>query len=540
MIFRFTEEEKAEIRAFEEKKKANGITWEDFTARVKAINDKYGEGRGPFDKEKLEFLENEKQEMDYAYIDFVVLMDKFEENRFQDLKTQTKIIADAKKITEEVLIFHYNSYLPEFKKIEEQLAENPIMNIGWKGYNLHFSILLHDGANALFDLIEQKDKEPIFLFNGGSVFEYLKNSALEEHFKRLKGTPGEQKLYRAINTILAKSVYVKHEEGNYKSDLALYKKNMPIYHGEYIKMAADVTKRPQKMEPLSNEIVINGGQRDYIYKLANADKIKGLNRINTHKLFMVCVAGFTKQNSYKDKSGKIDTKVSFPVKDYAALLGYNVLEKPTTTPEEAEKEKKRANECLKFARREIKQDLNILYECSYSWREKIRGKDEDISDMRIISSKTMRNGYIEVGISIEFAEYLIKHSAMTQYPQVLLSVDGQHNNAYYLGLKMAEQWHIYKNQAKGTNNILSIKTILDNVDLPSIEKIKEQRASWQGRIKESLEQALDYLQEKQFLKSWEYVRAKGEPISDLEMNDIIKDYNLYAELYLKFDIKDQE
>lgn len=216
MIFRFTEEEKAEIRAFEEKKKANGITWEDFTARVKAINDKYGEGRGPFDKEKLEFLENEKQEMDYAYIDFVVLMDKFEENRFQDLKTQTKIIADAKKITEEVLIFHYNSYLPEFKKIEDQLAENPIMNIGWKGYNLHFSILLHDGANALFDLIEQKDQEPIFLFNGSSVYEYLKKSALEEHFKRLKGTPGEKELDEAIKAILFKSNMV-HKKGIHES-----------------------------------------------------------------------------------------------------------------------------------------------------------------------------------------------------------------------------------------------------------------------------------------------------------------------------------
>lgn len=536
MIFRFSEEEKAEIRAFEEKKKANGITWEDFTARVKAINDKYGEGRGPFDKEKLEFLENEKQEMDYAYIDFVVLMDKFEENRFQDLKTQTKIIADAKKITEEVLIFHYNSYLPEFKKIEEQLAENPIMNIGGKSYNLHFSILLHDGANALFDLIEQKDQEPIFLFNGGSVFEYLKNYALEEHFKRLKGTPGEQKLYRAINTILAKSVYVKHEEGNYKSNLALYKDNMPLYHGRYISITSDVTKRQQVIEPLSNEIVVDDDEQQYIYKLSNAENIKGLNRINTHKLFIVCVAEFTKQNT---RGAKENYKVKFPLKDYAALLGYDVLEHPGTTKEEAEKEKKRAAEVLKKARKAINQDLDILFNCSYSWKEKIRGKEEDYKDIRIIGAKGIEKGYIEAELTPSFASYILKHRAMTKYPQALLGIDGNHNNAYYLGLKIAEHWNIARNQEAGTNDILSIRTLLSCVDLPKVQKVREQRASWQQKIFEPLMQALDYLKLKGFLEDYELVKAKSEEMTQSEREAAYKEYDIFEDLYVKYKINEK-
>ena len=535
MIYKFTDEEQAIIRDFEQKTKAEHPNIAEVFENVIEDITEVEEENGLTIKIKKD--PQSEQIVDDLRTEFKSLIDQMEQKRFRELKTQKQILENAESTIKEAIIFTYNF-------LQLSTVESPatypghivISGFTYKTYT-YCNYIFNHGSQALFDCAIEKDLKSInVLIDGAAQKEYLLQDGILNHLERLKGGVGEKKLYRLIDKALEQSKYISIRTGELKADLALYKKHMPIYHGEYIKMAADVTKKPQILEPLSNEIVVSGSDRDYIYRLSNADNIKGLNRINTHKLFMVCVAEFTKLNTYKDKSEKRNYSVKFPLKDYAALLGYNVLENPAATKEEAEKEKKRAKEGLKNARKAIRQDLDVLFNCSYSWKETIKGKEEDFEDIRIIGAKAIRNGYIEAEITPSFGEYILKHSAMTQYPQALLSVDGQHDNAYYLGLKMAEQWHIYKNQAKGTNNILSIKTILDNVDLPSIGKIRKQRASWQQKIKEPLEQALDYLQEKQFLIAWEYVKAKGEPISDLEMAEITKGYALYEKLYLKFDI----
>ena len=140
--------------------------------------------------------------------------------------------------------------------------------------------------------------------------------------------------------------------------------------------------------------------------------------------------------------------------------------------------------------------------------------------MKIISRKSIKNGNIQAEISPSFAEYLLKHIAMTNYPQALIGIDGRHTNAYYLGLKIAEHWHIYRNQEKGTSEILSIRTLLECADFPSIEKVREQRTSWQQKILEPFFQALDYLKDKDFLNDWNLVKAKSEELTPKERNAI--------------------
>ena len=527
MIFSFAEEDRKIIIEFEKKARAQGITTEDFKrefADVELVSE---------DEIKIKLEDRKNDKLIALCNEFEEIGQKIEYEQLKELKTQAKIIEDAKKKAEEAIIFMYNLNSKGFRAEYNKILISGV-NFGYK--NL-LAAIIADGAKQTFELLEEKsiENKPI-IFEHEGFFYFLKEEVLKEHYARLKSAPGVRKLDKVINSILTNSRYIEHDEGGYNGNFALYKNNLPIHYGRYIPITADVTKQPQTIEPLSNEIVIESKEREYIYKLSNADNIKGLNRINTHKLFIVCVAEFTKLNN---KGAKTNYTVKFPLKDYAALLGYDVLERPTENQEEAEKEKKRAAEVLKKARKAINQDLNLLYNCSYSWKEKIKGREEDYKDIRIIGAKGIEKGYIEAEITPSFANYILKHMAMTKYPQALLGIDGKHNNAYYLGLKIAEHWHIDKNQEKGTNDILSVKVLLGCLDLPNIEKIREQRASWQQRIFEPFMQALDYLKIKGFLDDYNLVKAKSGELTAQEREAAYKEYNLFENLYLKYDINEK-
>ena len=66
----------------------------------------------------------------------------------------------------------------------------------------------------------------------------------------------------------------------------------------------------------------------------------------------------------------------------------------------------------------------------------------------------------------------------------------------------------------------------------------KQDRHWIRRIKEPLEESLDYLTHEKLLKSWEYTHAKGVPLTDEEASNITS-YSDFASLYLLFTPADQ-
>lgn len=512
MIFSFTREEEAQIRQFIEKTKET--LEQRGTKQVKTTD----------------------QAIISEFVgDFVAMIDSFDNARFSELDNQTKIIENAKKTAEEAIIFTYNSL-----KVGEFEAKSDSIIISGFTYDTknYFFIATNEGTDQLFNYHIEQEKTPARIFTKDGMRAFLLKYALKKHIEALKGTPGEQKLYKAINKSLEKSKYIHSEE--FKGDFAIYEEKTPIYQGSYIDHFADVTKQEQIRDIGTNKIIVVSEEtgKEYTFKVSSP---KGRFGITTDKLLLASGAEFTKINNYPYKKGsKINYTVKIPLKAYAERCGYDITEHPKATPQEREKEKARAQGKLKDARKQVKKDLELLFDCSFSWSEKIKGQLEDFVDVRLIEAKGIKDGYIIVEFSRNYAEYLLKHPALTQFDNRLLLIDGNHKNAYYLGLKITEHNSIYRNQERGTANILKVKTLLEYVNLTSIEEIKAQSASWQGRIKEPLENALDFLvNDIKILSDWKYTKAKGEELSEEEAANIAE-YSIFENLYVTFTMNENE
>ena len=135
------------------------------------------------------------------------------------------------------------------------------------------------------------------------------------------------------------------------------------------------------------------------------------------------------------------------------------------------------------------------------------------------------------------AEYL-KQLPLTQYPQGLLTIDARSENAYRLGLKMAEHYSIDNNQIRGTANRLKVGSLLTVTNLPTIEELQNEKQDnsrqWYARTKEPFEKALDALTGK-VISNWEYTRAKGEKLTEEEAYNIT-DYETFLSLYVQFEL----
>lgn len=246
------------------------------------------------------------------------------------------------------------------------------------------------------------------------------------------------------------------------------------------------------------------------------DKLSGKLGVSTHKLLSTAVASFTEQNHVGHSSRKLSyTAINIPLKDYAICCGYDVEPRPTETPEEAEKEKKRADNALKNARRKINKDLELLFSSTLSWKESVKGKQGDYLDVRLVEAKGIKNGLITIRFSQTFSEYLVQ-LPLTQYPIALLGVDERNNNAYTMGLKIAEHYNIDNNQIIGSAQRLKVSTLLKVTTLPDCNSPSVKKHGWENRIKDPLEVSLEVLVESGFLKSWEYCKPKGEAMTDEE------------------------
>ena len=292
---------------------------------------------------------------------------------------------------------------------------------------------------------------------------------------------------------------------------------LPVLHGKATDAIARMSGSKPTPNPLNNTASIESGEVKLIIK--SLDTLSGTLGVSTHKLLSTAIAGFTALNhtgTGKDRSIR-EAKVAIPLKEYAIQCGYDVEEHPTDTPEEAAKEAKRAKNALDNFRRKVKKDLELLYNASISWKEKVKGKEADFADIRILGGKGIRAGYINLEFTMSLAEYLIQ-LPLSQYPQSLLILDERNDNAYNIGLKMAEHYSNDNNQIKGTAQLLKVKTLLEYTNLPPFSEVRAKRKSWEERLKEPFETALDALTACGLLEDWRYSHSKGAEMTDEEAN----------------------
>lgn len=310
---------------------------------------------------------------------------------------------------------------------------------------------------------------------------------------------------------------------------------LPILHGKATDALASMTSKPVKKNVLNNTGVITSGETKLVVQ--NFDKLIGTLGVSTHKLLSTAIAVFTDINNTGTKKREAKySGVSIPLKDYAFKCGNDVYEHTTETPEEAKKEALRAKRALDNSRRKINKDLTLLYNSSLSWSEKVKGKQGDYMDVRLIEAKGIKNGNITIVFSQSFAEYLVQ-LPLSQYPIALLRLDERNSNAYIMGVKMAEHSNMYNNIKRETSQLLKVKTLMALTDLPSIDKVRQERRRWEDRIKEPFENSLDALTACGLLEDWYYSHSKGVPLTDEEATSF-SCYEEWSETLVHFNLKD--
>ena len=290
------------------------------------------------------------------------------------------------------------------------------------------------------------------------------------------------------------------------------------------------TKRSPKVDEITGVATINDGTSTIF--IENYTNLKGGLRISTQKLLDAFTIQLTQQNSYKNNRN-LNTTVIIPLKDYIQQCGVDLKEKPTNTPEEAEKEKKRIKALIDNNRKKIKQDLETLFNISMEWQES-RGNDtKDFDRMRICDRVAIRSGNIILNFTLPMAEYL-NNAYIMQYPLALLKVEERNPNSYRIGRKLALHNSIDNNQNKGTSDIISVKALLECApDIITYDEVQNtDRGHWNERIRLPLERALDSLVADGVVSFWEYCNHSKECLLDSQLE--IKSYEDFSNLFIHF------
>lgn len=233
-----------------------------------------------------------------------------------------------------------------------------------------------------------------------------------------------------------------------------------------------------------------------------------------HKLMSVIAAEFTRNNNTAPRpyNRKVTTlKVAINFKWYARQIGFNIDEQPKETEEEQQKEARRAKNALKEARKKITRTVKTLFNTTVTFSEEVTAKNGtkklyEIADAHIIDTipkQVIVGDYIPLVMGATYGSYLIQRQ-MTQYPKCLLGIDERSPAAYAVGCKIAEQYHNDTNRRQGRNDRLKVETLLNVTTLPDINEVRRAGKSWEERIKDPLETALDQNVAVGHIKKWGY------------------------------------
>lgn len=250
-------------------------------------------------------------------------------------------------------------------------------------------------------------------------------------------------------------------------------------------------------------------------------------RASCFKLLYAAQAALSTQNTYKSK-GPYNLTVRIPLEDYIVWNRGKIT----------------ANN-IKSWRRKIDKDLQALYSASVSWKERPKGKRKwDYKDVRIITGKGIRQGFIEMDFSPAMGSYLI-NAYVNLFPLgAMLQIDEvRHSLAVPIFSKLAWQSANDNNAQKGTSHILKTTTIMEACGdyLPTYDDVRKSKDRHPDRrIVYPIVRELNYLQDQGWIL-WNYCNANNAEL-EADQLDLIEDdgrcpYDLFKDLRIYFEIK---
>lgn len=193
---------------------------------------------------------------------------------------------------------------------------------------------------------------------------------------------------------------------------------------------------------------------------------------------------------------------------------------------------KRGLKDKKEARKQATDDLETLFNATISFKEKRKkGQEQDFHDIRIIDSKGIRKGIINVSFGTAFYNILLGYPIMP-YPAQLWTLNSKRNpNSFYLLRKIAE--HKNMNVGKKNEDIIAVKTLLTVApNLPSYEEVMATDRAVNRKIIEPFERDMDALED---TLTWTYCHSNNSPLTDEELHSL--SYDTFIGLLIKLDWK---
>lgn len=417
------------------------------------------------------------------------------------------------------------------------------------------------------DLLQNPFINPPIYEDREGAYRWITQSVIDKHLSYLKKNdyPKYKKALQDVRNLLKKTPFVRNppESAAYWKQIDAANKQtkklekatkqkiitdktdtyLPSFHGrgtnDLLQVDAKRVEKRTRQDEIADRAILPTESGEYRLIVSNFSSLKSVS-INIHKLLSMAVAELTAQNNYS-KAGKSDRaklRVYIPLTEYMHRV-YPSTE-INTNAADPEAETRRAKNAEKYARKEIKKDLQFLYDSGAAWTEKVKGQEYTTDGaMRYISGYQIKGGAIQIEFSQSMAEYLLKLPE-NQYATWLLRIDSHKPNAYRLGLKLVEHSNMDNNIIKGTANRLQVSTVLKYVKLPTFESLqgekKDNGRQWEQRIKEPLESCLDELQAAGGLSDWQYVKPGGIPLTDEEAESIT-DYHTWENLLIEFQLK---
>lgn len=234
--------------------------------------------------------------------------------------------------------------------------------------------------------------------------------------------------------------------------------------------------------------------------------------VSTQKLLDFCLSIFTEQNTYgMDGPNPV---VIFSIDDYLAASGI-----PISKPNRDR------------LRTKLRTDCEVLYGLSLESTDK---GDPDYTDKaRILDRYTISNSNVRITFNPEFANALIK-SYLISLPVKLFTLSDRDKASYYIGKKLAEHYSFKANKSRGTNDIISVKTLLASCpSIPEKEEITNHR--YKEKIQVPLTRALDVLAERGVI-TYEFCNAKKLPLTEKQQTSFT--FSTFMNSYIHFSFSD--
>lgn len=261
------------------------------------------------------------------------------------------------------------------------------------------------------------------------------------------------------------------------------------------------TKRNTIIDPITGTATIKQG--NLTITIPDFTKLTGF-KTSTYQLLDALTVALT-------ETGAKNPIVALPLDEYMAKRGL--------------KDKKEA-------RKQATDDLETLFNAKISFKEKRKkGQEQDFHDIRIIDSKGIRKGIINVSFGTAFYNILLGYPIMS-YPSQLWTLNSKRNpNSFYLLRKIAE--HKNMNIGKKNEDIIAVKTLLAVApNLPSYEEVMETDRHLDQRIIQPFERDMNALED---TLTWTYCHSNNSPLTDKELASL--SYETFTTLLIKTDWK---